>query len=42
MVIDTSALVAVLTGEPEAGRFEEAIDRDERRLMSTASVLEAS
>jgi ribonuclease VapC len=42
MVIDTSVLVAVLFGEPEAVRFAEAIAADSVRLISTASVLEAS
>lgn len=42
MVIDTSALVAVLVGEPDADRYEEAIDRDPVRLMSVASVLETA
>jgi ribonuclease VapC len=42
MVIDTSVLVAVLFGEPEAERFAEAIEQDPLRLISAASVLEAS
>jgi ribonuclease VapC len=42
MVIDTSVLVAVLFGEPEAVRLAEAIAQDSIRLISTASVLEAS
>jgi ribonuclease VapC len=42
MVIDTSALVAVLTAEPGAAEIEAAIDRDPHRLMAAASVLEAS
>ena len=42
MVIDTSALVAVLTAESGAAQFEDAIDRDTVRLMSAASVLETS
>jgi ribonuclease VapC len=42
MVIDTSALVAVLTGEPEAEVFEDAINGDGKRLMSAASVLETA
>lgn len=41
MVIDTSAIVAILFGEPEARRFARAIDRDTLRLMSAVSVLEA-
>lgn len=42
MVIDTSALVAILFGEPEAEAFAELIEADPTRLMSLASVLEAS
>ena len=42
MVIDTSAIVAILFGEPEAATFAEAIERDAVRLMSAASVLEAA
>jgi len=42
MVIDTSALVAILCGEAEAGELEDAIDRDPTRLMSVASVLETA
>jgi ribonuclease VapC len=42
MVIDTSALIAVMTGEPDAERCESAMDRDARRLMSVASVLETA
>lgn len=41
MVIDTSALIAVMTGESDAGEYERAIDRDSKRLMSVASILEA-
>jgi ribonuclease VapC len=41
MVIDTSALVAVLCNEPDAERYEEIIDRGPSRLMSVASALEA-
>ena len=42
MVIDTSAVVAILFGEPEAESFAEAIAQDPVRLMSAASVLEAA
>lgn len=42
MVIDTSALVAMLSDEPEAPAFEAAIEADPVRLMSTASYLEVS
>jgi ribonuclease VapC len=42
MVIDTSVVVAILLGEPEAEVFAEAIEQDPVRLMSAASVLEAA
>ena len=42
MVIDTSALIAILQDEPERGAFNEAIEAAERRAMSTASFVEVS
>lgn len=42
MVIDTSALIAILCGEPDANRLVAAIEADETRLVSAATVLEAS
>src|SRR4051812_15237903 len=42
MVIDTSALIAILGLEPEAGALAQAIARDPVRLVSAASMLEAS
>ncbi len=42
MVIDTSALVAVLLNEPEAARIARAIDLTSIRLLSAASFLETS
>lgn len=42
MVIDTSALVAILDDEPERRRFNEAIEADEVRLISAATLLESS
>ncbi|ETX00378.1 MAG: ribonuclease [Candidatus Entotheonella factor] len=42
MVIDTSALVAILFDEPDAEQFELAIEAESRRLMSAASILETS
>lgn len=42
MVIDTSAIIAILFQEPEAAQFSAAIEGDATRLMSAASVLEAS
>ncbi|MCU0571852.1 MAG: type II toxin-antitoxin system VapC family toxin [Syntrophobacteraceae bacterium] len=40
MIIDSSAIVAILLGEPEAERFALAIAGDPRRLMSAFSAFE--
>ena len=42
MVIDTSAILAVLFDEPERRRFAEMIEADETRLVSAATLLEAA
>lgn len=42
MVIDTSAIVAILADEPEAEALAEAIAEDATRLMSAASWLETA
>jgi ribonuclease VapC len=42
MVIDTSALLAILLGEPEAEDFSKSIARDSKRLVSALSALEAA
>ena len=42
MVIDTSALIAILQDEPERRAFNEAIEAAERRVVSVASFVEAS
>lgn len=42
MVIDTSALVAILAGEPERRAFIEKIEAADTRLLSAASFVEAS
>ena len=42
MVIDTSAIIAILLGEPEAEDIARAISDGQKRLMSVFSVLEAS
>lgn len=42
MVIDTSAIVAIAFGEPEARHFNERIADDPVRLISAATVLEAA
>lgn len=42
MVLDTSALLALLLDEPEAESFRLALEHDTVRLVSAASVLEAA
>ncbi len=42
MVIDSSALLAILLDEPERREFNERIEADPRRLISAATLLEAS
>ncbi|MEM7584517.1 MAG: type II toxin-antitoxin system VapC family toxin [Acidobacteriota bacterium] len=42
MVIDTSAVLAILFGEPEASLFARAIASDPKRLMSSVSAFEAA
>ena len=42
MVIDTSALVAILSDEPERGAFAQAIEGDATRLVSAVSIVETS
>jgi len=42
MVIDTSALIAILQDEPERSDFIRAIDRADSRVMSCAALVEAS
>jgi len=42
MVIDTSALIAVLLNEPDAPRIAEAIELASVRLLSVANFLEAA
>lgn len=41
MVIDTSAIVAILRSEPEAARLEQALVSDPIRLVPATCVLEA-
>jgi len=41
MVIDTSAILAILLGEPEAEAFAVAIANDPKRLISAFSALES-
>ena len=42
MVIDTSALLAILRDEPERRRFVEAIEVDPKRIVSAATLVECS
>lgn len=42
MVIDSSALLAILQNEPERRTFNEAIEAAETRVMSAASFVETS
>jgi len=42
MVLDSSAVLAVLFDEPERRAFTLSIERDPRRLMSAANVLESA
>ena len=42
MVIDTSALVALLGMEPEAARIAQAIEADPVRLLSAGALLESA
>jgi ribonuclease VapC len=42
MLLDTSAIVAILQDEPERRKFNEAIEGAESRSLSTASFVECS
>lgn len=42
MVVDSSALIAILLGEPEADEFIEVLSRPERRFMSAFNWLETA
>jgi ribonuclease VapC len=42
MVLDTSAIMAIFANEPEAEMFERRIADDAMRLISAATLLEAS
>ena len=42
MVLDTSALLVILLDEPDSPAFRQAIEVDPVRLLSAASLLEAS
>ena len=42
MILDTSAIIAILRNEPDASRFTEAIQAGETRIVSAATYLEAA
>ena len=42
MILDTSALLAILLDEPERRRFVEAIEADPTRVLSAATLVECS
>ncbi|MEO8812134.1 MAG: type II toxin-antitoxin system VapC family toxin [Caulobacteraceae bacterium] len=42
MIIDSSALIAILENEPESRAFRAAVERDPVRLISAATMIEAS
>lgn len=42
MVLDTSALLALLLDEPEAEEFRAAVEEDTTRLVSAATLLESA
>lgn len=42
MIIDSSALIAILLGEPETPRLAAALARDSRRLISAFSAFETA
>lgn len=42
MIVDSSAVVAILNREPDAERYEDAIASAPKRRMSVANLLEAS
>jgi len=42
MVLDSSAIIAILLNEPDAASILSAFDRDESKLVSAATLLEAA
>ena len=42
MIIDTSALIAILRAEPDAAVYAQAIEQSSRRLLSAASFVETA
>ena len=41
MIVDTSAIIAILRDEPEAGRFSDLLQKDPEPQMSVVSYVEA-
>lgn len=41
LVVDTSAIVACMTGEPEAGRFAELLELADASALSSVNLLES-
>jgi len=42
MVLDSSAILAILLDEPERATFTRLVEEDQRRLVSAATLVEAS
>jgi ribonuclease VapC len=42
VILDTSAIIAILRNEPDASRFTDAIEAAEARIVSAATYLEAA
>lgn len=42
MIIDTSAVIAILAGEPDAAQYAQLIEQDPTPQIGTATLLEAS
>ena len=42
MVVDTSALIAILFGEPETESFVQALVNDPKKMISTFNILESA
>jgi ribonuclease VapC len=42
MFVDASAIVAVITGEPEAGRIDKVLNKTGRRITSPVVMLEVA
>ncbi len=42
MIVDTSAIIAILKDEPEADRFKELLEEEDRPKMSVVNYVEAA